>query len=170
MPGNEEIRQSNLNSDKPSGTQDGRKNNGRKKGSMNKATQESKVAKKRFIERVNANTDKLFNAQLDLAIGEKYLMVVKTIGKGAKARRETSIVTSPATIQRFLDDEAALQEENENEYYFMSTKPANNMAIDSLLNRSFGKATEKIDLSNEDGSLNPFAQLSIEELKKLANS
>jgi len=146
--------------------EDGRKNNGRKKGSVNKATAESKLAKKLFVERVNKNVDKLFNSQLDLAIGEKYLMVVRTTGKGAKARRETSIVTDPDLIKQYLDDETSLDDENE--YYFMTTKPANNQALDSLLNRSFGKPKESVDISNPDGSLNPYNALTAEELRKLA--
>lgn len=125
---------------------DGRKNNGRKAGSVNKATAEMKEAKKQFTERVNKNVDKLFNSQLDLAIGEKYLMVVRTIGKGAKARRETSIVTDPEMIMQYLDDESSLDDENE--YYFMTTKPANNQALDSLLNRSFGKPQESVDVTS----------------------
>lgn len=164
MEDNNKITQSNLNSDK----EDGRKNNGRKAGSMNKTTAESKIAKKAFIERVNLNVDKLFNAQLDLAVGEKYLMVVKTIGKGAKARRETSIVTNPGLIKQYLDDETSL--DHDEEYYFMTTKPANNQALDSLVNRSFGKPTEKVDLTSDDKPISVLAGLSLEELKNLANN
>lgn len=134
---------------------DGRKNNGRKKGSVNKATAEIKEAKKAFIKRVNKNVDRLFNAQLDLAIGEKYLMVVRTTGTGAKARRETSIVTDADTIKQFLDDESSL--DSDTEYYFMTTKPANNNALDSLLNRSFGKPDQSIDLTSGGEKLPPVA-------------
>jgi hypothetical protein len=122
-----------------------RPNSGRPKGSMNSATREMKEARKIFIDRVNKNTDKIFNAQLDLAIGEKYLMVVKQVGKGAKARRETEIVTDTDLIKQYLDDDTSLDKEEE--YYFMTTKPANNQALDSLLNRSFGKPKESIDLT-----------------------
>ncbi len=125
---------------------DGRRNNGRKKGSVNKATAEMKLAKQAFQKRVVANTDKLFNAQLDLAIGEKYLMVVKTIGTGSKARRETTIVTDPDTIKEYIDDETSLDKDSE--YYFMTTKPANNQALDSLLNRTYGKPDENLDLTS----------------------
>lgn len=163
MADNNKIRQSNLNSDK----QDGRKNNGRKAGSMNKTTMESKLAKKAFIERVNKNVDKLFNSQLDLAVGEKYLMVVKTIGKGSKQRRETSIVTDPDLIKEYLDEEL---DNTDEEYYFMTTKPANNQALDSLMNRSFGKATEKVDLTSDDKPISVLSGLTIEELKNLANA
>lgn len=143
MEDNNKIRQSNLNNS----SADGRKNNGRKAGSVNKATAEMKEAKKQFVDRVNKNVDKLFNSQLDLAVGEKYLMVIKTIGKGSKARRETTVVSDPETIKQFLDEEL---EDSETEYYFMTTKPANNQALDSLLNRSFGKAKESLDVTSGD--------------------
>lgn len=120
---------------------------GRKPGGMNKTTIESLRAKQAFIARVNKNVDRLFNSQLDLALGEKYLMVIKTVGKGAKARRETTIVDDPETIKRFFDGDL---EDTETEYYFMTTKAANNIALDSLLNRSFGKPKESLDLTSGD--------------------
>lgn len=123
-----------------------REGSGRPKGSMNTSSKERMVTKAAYIDRVNKNADKLFNAQLDLAIGEKYLMVIRTIGKGAKQRKETSVVTDPEVIKQYLDEELVADDE---EFYFMTTKPANNMAIDSLLNRSFGKAEEKLSLAND---------------------
>lgn len=122
-----------------------REGSGRPKGSMNEATKERIETKAAFIDRVNKNADKLFNSQLDLAVGEKYLMVVRTIGTGSKQRRETSIVTDTDTIKSFLDEEL---DNTDEEYYFMTTKPADNKAIDSLLNRSFGKAEEKLDITS----------------------
>lgn len=128
---------------------------GRPEGSKNKATLEQQEVKKAFINRVNRNADKLFNAQLDVAVGEKYLMVVTTTGK----TRETTVVTDPDTIKRFLDEDEDPNFGEDNEYYFISTKPANNMALDSLLNRSFGKAPERIELEHSgeigNGETNP---------------
>jgi hypothetical protein len=125
--------------------EDGRKNNGRKAGSINKATADSKLAKKLFVDRVNKNVDKLFNSQLDLAIGEKYLMVVRTIGTGSKQRRETEVVTDIDIIKQYLDESL---DDTDEEFYFMTTKPANNQALDSLLNRSFGKPKESLDVTS----------------------
>lgn len=118
---------------------------GKPKGKKTKAVLDREAAAKAFKERVAIHANELFNAQKDLAVGEKYLMVIKTIGSGAKQRRETSIVTDPETIKQFLDEEL---EDTDTEYYFMTTKPANNMALDSLLNRSFGKAEEKVNLEH----------------------
>jgi Mg2+ and Co2+ transporter CorA len=121
---------------------------GRPKHSKNPDTIQREEAAKQFKERVAKNVDRLFNAQLDKALGEKYLMVITTTGEGAKQRRETTIVTDPETIKDFLDSDEDPKFGEDNEYYFISTKPADNMALDSLLNRSFGRATEKIELEH----------------------
>lgn len=118
---------------------------GRPTHSKNSDVAEREEAARQFKQRVAKNADRIFNSQLDLALGEKYLMVIRTTGKGAKAKRETSIVTNPDLIKRYLDEDL---EDTDEEYYFMTTKPANNMALDSLLNRSFGKAEEKIALEH----------------------
>lgn len=123
---------------------------GRREGSKNKRTLEEFEAKKIFRKRVAQHADELFHAQYDLAIGEKYLMVVRTIGKGSKQRHETSIVKDPETIKQYLDEDL---EDADEEYYFMTTKPANNMALDSLLNRSFGKAEERMDITTGGGKI-----------------
>lgn len=145
---------------------DGRKTNGgarpgagRPKHSKNPKTIEREEAARQFKERVATNVDRLFNAQLDKALGEKYLMVITTTGEGAKQKRETTIVIDPETIKSFLDSGEDPKFGEQNEYYFISTKPADNMALDSLLNRSFGRATEKIELEHSgevgDGSVDP---------------
>lgn len=164
MADNDKITQSNLNSSK----EDGRKNNGRIKGSMNKATAESKVAKKRFIERVNKSADKLFNAQLSIATGTQMLFMIKTDSKGN--RRKPEIVTDVETISRFLDENEGVDGtlDDDTEYYFMTTARPDNTAIDSLINRSFGKANESVDVTTNGESINPYAGLTTEELKKLA--
>lgn len=112
-----------------------RPGSGRPQHSKNPDTITREEALRQFRQRVSRNTHKLFNAQLDLAIGEKYLMVIETIGKGSRSRRETHIVTSPELIKDYLDDRL---DNTETEYYFMTTKPANNQALDSLLNRTYG--------------------------------
>lgn len=118
---------------------------GHPKGKKTKTVLEREAAAKVFKERVAKNVDRLFNAQLDLAVGEKYLMLIETTGKGVNRKRTTSIVTDIEIIKRFLDEDL---DNTETEYYFMTTKPANNQALEGMLNRSFGKAKESIDLTS----------------------
>jgi len=135
---------------------------GRPKHGKNQSTIVKEEAERQFKERVAKNVDRLFNSQLDLALGEKYLMVTTTIGTGTKKRRETTIVTNPETIKEFLDEE---REMNSNtKYYFMSTKPANNQALEGMMNRAFGRAKESVDVTSGGESLNNLSNLTDEEL------
>jgi hypothetical protein len=117
---------------------------GRPKGHKAPETLLREAAAKEFKERVARHADELFNAQYDLAVGEKYLMVRETTGMGKNRKTVTSIVTDAEIIKSFLDGEL---ENTDVEYYYMTTKPANNLALDSLLNRSLGKAEDKLDIT-----------------------
>ncbi len=128
---------------------------GRPKGSIAKSTRTALEAKNRFIQRVQSNVDKLFDAQLDLATGEKVLMVKITErdddGKIKKIYHE--IVDDPEIILQYMNNEDGYnnREDYENintdeEYYYMTVKPANNQAIQGMLDRAFGKAPEKIEI------------------------
>lgn len=123
---------------------------GRKKGALSPQTIQKVAALQNFRNRVAKNVDKLFNAQLDLAVGEKYLMVKRTEGTGKDRKSWTEIVTDPQMIVEYLDDTL---ENDDKHFYFMTTKPASNMAIDSLLDRTFGKAQSNVKL--EGDSENP---------------
>lgn len=126
---------------------------GRPKGSENEETKQRRAAEAEFKERVAKNVNKLFNSQLDLAVGEKFLYVTITHNKGQKnERRETEMVTDPETIKAYLDGEYD-NDPDSNEYYFISTKAANNMAIDSLLNRAFGTPQKNVDLTSKGKSV-----------------
>jgi hypothetical protein len=70
-------------------------------------------------------------------------MVVKTTKRGKDTKRETMVVTDIDIIKQYLNEEL---DNTDEEYYFMSTKPADNTAISDLLNRSFGKPTEKTEI------------------------
>lgn len=122
-----------------------RPGSGRPKGSKDAATITREAAAKVFKDRVAKSVDKLFNSQLDLATGEKYLMVIHTNGRGSRIKRETTIVTDVELIKQYLDGELA---DTESDYYFMTTKPANNQALEGMLNRSFGKASETLDVTS----------------------
>ena len=101
--------------------------------------------KRKFVERVNKAADRLFNAQLDIALGEKFLMVRIPIND-EKSKYKTEVVTDPEIIAEYLDDNGATLNNSGDDYYYMTTRPANNQAIQSMLDRAFGKAPEKIEI------------------------
>lgn len=124
-----------------------RKGGGRKPHGKNQKTVEREQALEKFRQRVEKHVDRLFNAQADLATGEKFLYcVTTTTDKKGKSVRHTEIVTDPETIARYLDE--TLEYDKDEEYYYISSKPANNMAIDSLLNRAFGTPNKNIDVKS----------------------
>lgn len=146
-----------LKNNRLSGQKDGRQKNGgprkgagRPKHSKNAATVSREEALRQFRSKVAAAADQLFITQFNMARGEQFLFHVKTVGKGAKARRETVIVTDVEMIKLYLMDEL---DNSDEDYYFISTKAANNQALDSLLNRTFGTAQQSIDLTSDSKPL-----------------
>lgn len=98
------------------------------------AAEEKRVAKERIRQRVIQAQDKLINAQLSLAFGNNMLFKIVLDEEGNKKRPE--LVTSPQEIADYL---AGDYENSQQEYYFIMTEKPDNKAIDSLLNRAFGK-------------------------------
>lgn len=136
---------------------------GRPKGSMNPDTKLRVAAKAEFQRRVARKVAPLFNAQFDLAIGEKYLMVKHVDYEDGKKKVSVEVVTNIDLIKQYIDDDGVSLNEGE-DYYYMSVKPANNQALDSLLNRAFGKADESLDLTSGGDKLNNYSSLSDEEI------
>jgi len=127
-----------------------RENAGSKKGTLKKKTIETKIAEEEFRQRVLKNKDKLFNAQFDLALGTTYLYKIVETGKGDKLKREHVIVTDPNEIKDVLD-ECDGDGTVDDTYYYMTTKAPDNKAIDSMLDRTFGKAKQGIELTGKEG-------------------
>lgn len=123
---------------------------GRPKGAASQRTLERMAAKRQFINRVIKSTDELFNAQLDKAVGQTFLFVKITDrdSKGKVRRVYHEMVTSPTIIIEYLDGELEGGDSisDEDHYYYISTKPADNLAIANMLDRAYGKPTEKVEL------------------------
>ena len=123
---------------------------GRPRHSKNPATITREEALRQFRESVAKVSGQLFLTQLTMARGEQFLFHVKWTGKGAKRRKEVDVVQDIELIKLYLLDELKDDEDN---YYFISTKAANNQALDSLLNRTFGTAQQSIDLTSDSKPL-----------------
>lgn len=121
---------------------------GMPKGYVTKKKLEKLAVKRELDQRVLRAVPKLFAAQMDLACGEKVLMVKRTTGDGKDRKVTTEIVTDVETIAEYIiDDGITLNQETNNEYYYITTKQANNQAIEGLLNRVLGKAPDKIEIT-----------------------
>lgn len=141
-----------------------RPNSGRPRGKMNEATKERVAVKKALQERIANVADNLFNSQYNLATGEQYLFWKHKVGSGAKERTVTEVVTDIDVIKDYLDE--ALDTSN-GDFYYISTKPANGMAIDSMFDRAFGKADAKLDLTSNGETLGGVSPEQSEQLLRI---
>lgn len=119
------------------------KKGGRPKGSLNKVTLEKRAVLDAFNQRVMLQADALFNAQFSLAVGtQKVFRIDETEDDKGKVKREHVLVTDPDEIKALLDEHDGGNGEVDGSYYYITTAMPDNRAIDSMLNRTFGKPTE----------------------------
>jgi len=127
-----------------------RKGAGMPKGMKTKKTMEKIEAETYFRQRVLDSIEKIVDSQMNLARGCQYLFKIKKIyvekedkyvvPKGAKPE----IVKSQTEIASFLAGE--FDDRDECDYYFMTTEKPDNKALDSLVDRVFGKARQNISI------------------------
>ena len=118
---------------------------GMPKGTITEPKARKMAIEKSFRERVQLHADHLFNAQYDLAVGEKYLMVRRRIGSGDKVKYKTEVVTDVEVIKEYIDNPEILNKSGD-DYYYFTTRAPSNQALDSLLDRGLGKPTTKIEI------------------------
>lgn len=122
---------------------------GRPKGSMNAETLERKRAGEEYRLRIAEHAEHLFNAQFSLAVGTQLLFRVDHDEKGSP--KPAVQVTDEKEIKQFIDELGAQDGEmNGSSYYFIAAQKPDNKAIKDMLDRSFGKAKENIDITSGD--------------------
>lgn len=109
---------------------------------------------KDFKRRVGHSAHKLLNAQMSIALGTQSLYkVVQGVDEKGKPTRKHVLVTDDDEIRNYLDDPTMM---NGEDYYYITTKQPDNNAINSALDRLFGKASTKVvGANNPDGSEGP---------------
>jgi hypothetical protein len=128
---------------KPSGRGGARPGAGRKPGVMEPKTIERMAIIEAFRDRVAKNADRLFNAQINLAEGTTHLFRIDKDSKGNNL--PAVLVESTEEIRQYLDGET------DDSYYYITTKQPDNRALDSMLDRAFGKAQQSVQLDGEVG-------------------
>lgn len=135
---------------------------GRKPGSKNKENVERDAAIKAFRQRVSNHADKLWEYQHSLARGAQYLFridkeFVKTgVDKGGQPKgyyrnKKPVRVEDPEEMRQYLEDEivngdVASEYDEAASYYFLVARDPNNQAIDSMLDRTFGRAKTELEV------------------------
>ena len=124
---------------------------GRPKGRRSDATIEREVARKAYQQLVLERMRPLFESQMTLARGVSYLYRIEENAKGGK---EHVLVTDPDEIGDVLSqmDEGVPGVFND-KYYYITTKTPENRAIDSMLDRVWGKSQQSIDLTTKGKEL-----------------
>lgn len=129
---------------------------GRPKGSMNQSTKLRREAESALHERILARADDIISNQLQLSRGHSYLFKIITDPR-TKKKGPAELVTDRDEIIQFLVDRENCDIEGRTEignniYYYISTEKPENKAIDSMLDRVFGKAVNRTELMGKDGS------------------
>jgi hypothetical protein len=120
---------------------------GKPKGTKHAATITKEAVLLAVKQRVMQNADKIVNAQLIRAIGS--VMVFKVEEK-AKGKPEHILVTDPETIKQVLDTGEGTNCSVDGAFYLVTEVPPETKAGDSLLDRTFGKAQQNIEVRSEN--------------------
>lgn len=132
-----------------------RPGSGRPKGKQDARTLDRIRVLQAYKQRILNNADKLLNAQLALAVGVSHLFRVDETVVDGKTKREHVLVTDPDEIKKVLDENDGGDGKVDESYYYISTKDPDNRAIDSMLDRTFGKAVQAIAGIDDDGNMVP---------------
>lgn len=159
-----------------------------RKGGLNKKGKKSKhvIDREKIYEQIKevgaSRAKRLLDVQTILATGGikifriDYDINIKYVGKGEskhavreRVARKPALVTRETEITAVLDHEygdgAHTEDPNtETEHFFVVTKDPENKAIDSILDRTFGKATETKKITTGDIEIDE----DLEELARLA--
>lgn len=146
----------------------GREKGGRPKGLKNKKTLLAEEALKEYKERIIQSMNKIFQSQLTIAQGINQLWKIekKVVGKGKNQRIEKSrpiLVTSESEIEEYLTGliDSGNINDKEDTYYMITTKEPNNSAIDSMLDRTFGRPTQALVTKDPEGKDAPITSINV---------
>lgn len=121
-----------------------RPNSGRPKGRVDQKTLDKLRVFEAYKQRILKKANALFNSQYSLATGTAYMYRIEETGEGKNKKREHVLVTNPTEIKEVLDETEGAGGVVDDVYYYITTKPGDNKAIDSMLDRVFGKATQPL--------------------------
>jgi hypothetical protein len=153
---------------------------GRKPGTKNAKTLEKERVLAEVRERIMRSAQLILDGQLSLARGQQFLYKIEkelVVGpKGGKkyVSSKPKLVTDQWEIEAWLEGEIQngdMEDENDPDatYYFLTTKEPNNMAIDSMLDRAFGKSTQRTEVSSPDGQPIIFMPVELMDKYNLTN-
>jgi len=127
-----------------------RENAGRKKGTVLPKTLEKQAVAAQLRQRTMRAADKLWNAQFAKATGSMMIYRIDEIeDENGKTKREHILVENADEIKQVLDECDGASGYAGESYYIVTTVQPDNKAIDSMLDRTFGKAQQTIEVVDE---------------------
>jgi len=117
---------------------------GRKKGSKDKRTIDKETAEAEMKMRILKSLRSLVNSQMSLAKGVQYLYRIdKKFNEktGNYTDSKAVLVSNSEEIEAYLTRDY----NQKDKYYFITSEKPDNSALNSLLDRVFGKATQAIE-------------------------
>ena len=120
---------------------------GRPVGVKNKTTIERQIAEEEFKNRILASIHDLLNTQMNIAKGASYLYRIDETGEGSKKKREHVLVTDSEEIKRVLDEVEGTGQVDDS-YYYITTRTPDNKALDSLIDRVFGRPSQSMSIDH----------------------
>lgn len=153
---------------------DNGKKGGRPKGSKSENTLAKEAVLAEFRKKAMESADVLFNSQLHLAKGQTYLYKIEkefvaTSNDGKRGywrKKKARVVDAQWEIEEYLMGKVEEGDEDDDQdpkatYYFITTKDPDNKAIDSILDRTFGKSTQSIVTEDLEGNRLPITGIII---------
>lgn len=128
-----------------------RPGSGRKKGKLEPQTIEKMKIKTEMERRIARNADRLLNAQMTVALGAQYLIKrtkvpYKRNGKTYYRWGNYQRVTDPDEMLGYLD---GAFKDSEDQYYMLTAEKPDVKAIDSMLDRAFGRAPQNLKIQDD---------------------
>lgn len=139
------------------------KKGGRPKGTKNPETLEKEATLAAYRQLGMKNAERIFYSQLHLTLGQQFLykiekeFVPNKKGSGGFYRnKRPKLVTKEEEIRTHLDGAIKNGDMDDDydpaaTYYFITTKESVYQAGDSILDRTYGKATQITELTGKDG-------------------
>lgn len=132
---------------------------GRPKGVQSVETRRRAAALEAYKKRVRLQTQRLLDAQMTMAMGVTTLWRIPKVveerknkdGEVVNSRERNGkpeIVTSQRDVEKYLAGD--FDNDPKADYYFITTDKPDNRALDSLLDRTYGKATQPLSGDPED--------------------
>lgn len=119
-----------------------RPNSGRPVGKLLPKTLDRLKVERELKQKIMNSAGRLYRAQMGLAVGSQMLYKI------VEGKKKPQLVKEHKEIEAFLAGE---YEDSPDEFYFLTTEKPENKAIDSLMDRTFGKAVQRTELSGANG-------------------